>query len=218
VVLDVVLTDRHRIALVLLPLTSGAALLAYTFLGLPIWPLTLALVGFGIVIWSIVIARLDPAGRSRLRRTVVTGVIAGLAATLAYDAVRFGLVSILDWSVSPYGAFPRFGQAILGETATGPGVVLAGAAFHWANGTAFGIVYALVVTRPGVVTGVVWALVLEALMLLVYPQFLGAVLPGEFLPMSLAGHLAYGSVLGIVARRRTRGARGLVRPVEGGAG
>jgi hypothetical protein len=217
VVLDVVLTDRRRIGLVLLPLTSGAALLAYTWLGLPILPLTFALVAFGIVIWSIVIGRLDAAGRADLRAVATTGTIAGIAATLAYDLTRFGLVSLFEWSVQPFGAFPRFGEAILGPGAPLPWLLVAGTAFHLTNGIAFGIAYVIFVARPGIRTGILWALILEALMLLVYPQFLGINLPGEFLPMSLLGHLAYGSALGIVARRRGRARSGAVETMGGGA-
>src|SRR5687767_16006243 len=83
--------DRRRIALVLLPLTTGVALLAFTIFELPIWPITLAIVTVGVIVWAVVIARLDADGRRRLRTVLVTGVLAGLAATLAYDATRFGL-------------------------------------------------------------------------------------------------------------------------------
>jgi hypothetical protein len=202
VVLDVVLARRWRAWLVLLPLTSGIVLIAFAVLKLPVWPVTLTLVAFGVVVWTVVIRRLDAAQRRHLGRVVGNGALAGLVATIAYDATRYGLVALLSWSISPFAAFERFGQAVLGEAAAGPAVVAVGAAVHQTNGITFGASYAIFVARPGVATGIAWALTLEVLMLLVYPELLGVALPGEFVPMSLLGHLAFGATLGIYLRRR----------------
>lgn len=196
-----VLARRWRVWLVLLPLTSGAVLVAFAILKLPVWSVTLALVAFGIVVWTAVILRLDTRERRHLRRLVVAGLAAGLLATIAYDLARYGLVALMSWSISPFAAFQRFGEAVLGAGATGPWVLIAGAAFHLTNGIAFGVSYAIFVPRPGIATGIAWALTLEILMLLVYPEFLGMALPGEFVPMSILGHLAFGVTLGIVLSR-----------------
>ena len=201
-VLDMVLARRWRVWLVLLPLTSGIVLIAFAVLKLPVWPVTLALVAFGVVVWTLVIRRLDPAQRRHLGRVVGNGALAGLIATIAYDATRYGLVAILSWSISPFAAFQRFGQAVLGQGAVGPEVFAVGAAVHLLNGVAFGASYAIFVGRPSIATGIAWALTLEILMLLVYPEFLGMALPGEFVPMSLLGHLAFGATLGLFLRRR----------------
>lgn len=197
-----VLARRWRAWLVLLPLTSGAALVAFAIFKLPVWPVTLALVAFGVVVWTVVLVRMDPAARRHLRRLVVAGALAGLLATVAYDLTRYGAVALLSWSISPFAAFQRFGEAVLGTGVSGPGVIVAGAAFHLTNGVGFGVSYAIIVPRPGIATGIAWALTLEVLMLLVYPEFLGMALPGEFLPMSLLGHLAFGATLGMFLHRR----------------
>lgn len=199
-----VIARRWRAWLVLLPLTSGLVLIAFAVFKLPVWPVTLGLVVFGIAVWTIVVARLTSSERRHLVRLVGNGAVAGLLATLVYDATRYGLVALMSWSISPFAAFERFGQAMLGAQATGPSVILAGAAFHLTNGIAFGASYAIFVRRPSIATGIAWALTLEILMLLVYPELLGAALPGEFLPMSVAGHLAFGATLGVFMRRRFR--------------
>ncbi len=205
---DSVAARRWRAWLVLLPLTSGLVLIAFAVFKLPVWPVTLGLVAFGIAVWTIVLSRLTGSERRHLVRHVGNGALAGLLATLAYDATRYGLVALMSWSISPFAAFERFGQAMLGAEATGPGVVVAGVAFHLTNGIAFGASYAIFVRRPSIATGIGWAVTLEILMLLVYPELLGAALPGEFLPMSLAGHLAFGATLGIFLRRRFRPSSG----------
>jgi hypothetical protein len=204
VVLDLVLARRWRLWLVLLPLTSGAALIAFAILKLPVWPVTLGLAAFGVATWTVVVLRLDPGARRHLGRLVVAGALAGLLATVAYDLTRYGLVALMSWSIAPFAAFQRFGEAVLGTSVTGPALIVAGAAVHLTNGLGFGVSYAIFVARPGIATGIAWALTLEVLMLLVYPEFLGVALPGEFLPMSLAGHLAYGTTLGVIMRQRTR--------------
>ena len=49
--------------------------------------------------------------------------------------------------------------------------------------------------------GVVFALVLEAMMVSLYPGWLRVPLTSEFVTLSVTGHLAYGSMLGAIARR-----------------
>ena len=60
----------------------------------------------------------------------------------------------------------------------------------------------VVVKRPHPVTGVLWALGLEAAMALLYPSFLIIKQYGEFLTMSVLGHVCYGLVIGAWARHR----------------
>lgn len=61
----------------------------------------------------------------------------------------------------------------------------------------------LVIRRPGLVSAVAWAMVLELFTILLYPDWLGVPAIGELVSVSLLGHLAYGLALGLVAIRMT---------------
>jgi hypothetical protein len=155
----------------------------------------------GAGLWAWTLRAMSADARRWLRSRVTAGILVGLPAVLAYDAARYGLVSIASLSFAPFHVFLLFGQALLGPTTPEGLAFAAGTLFHLANGLGFAIAYLIVVKRPNVISGIAWALVLETAMLLLYPVWLGALLPGEFVPVSIAGHVAYGSVLGVVGRR-----------------
>jgi hypothetical protein len=155
----------------------------------------------GAGLWAWNLRAMSADSRRWLRSRVTAGILVGVPAVLAYDTARYGLVSIASLSFAPFHVFSLFGQALLGPTTPERLAFVAGALFHLANGLGFAIAYLIVVKRPNIVSGVAWALVLETAMLLLYPVWLGALLPGEFVPVSIAGHVAYGSVLGVLGRR-----------------
>jgi hypothetical protein len=138
---------------------------------------------------------------------VWAGVRAGLAATAAYDVTRLALVQLLSLKVSPFAALPIFGQLLVGQSAGSAAGTAAGVAYHLANGLGFGTAYTLLLGRRGVLTGIAFALGLEALMLTFYPGWLDIRAVGEFVSMSMLGHVAYGAVLGWLARRMTGSSR-----------
>jgi len=194
----------QRAALALLPLSTGAAV-AVTILFVPdslLWPAVVLLAGSGVTAVAVT-RRLPPPARRAAGRRVRIGLVAGVAATIAYDVVRWVLVVATPWSVDPFVAFPLFGRLLIGADAPGPAVWLAGTLFHAANGLGFAVGYALVIRRPGLVTAVVWALVLEAFTILLYPDWLGTPAIGELFSVSVLGHLAYGLTLGLVAMTLT---------------
>jgi uncharacterized membrane protein (DUF485 family) len=55
--------------------------------------------------------------------------------------------------------------------------------------------------------GIAFALMLEAFMLSLYPGWLRIAAYAPFFTMSLIGHLAYGTVLGVLARKWWRSSR-----------
>jgi hypothetical protein len=146
--------------------------------------------------------------RADLRRAVRAGLVAGLPATVAYDVTRLLLVEVANFAFRPFHAFTNFGQALLGTTAEGPWVTAVGTGFHLVNGLGFAIAYAVCFGRRGVPAGIAWAFVLEAAMVSVYPGWLGLKALDEFLQVSVAGHVVYGSVLGLVAQRMLRHSQG----------
>ncbi len=140
--------------------------------------------------------------RRELRRRFAVGLWAGVPATAAYDLVRYAVVALTGWSVRPFRVFALFGQMLIGSDEPLWARYVAGTGFHLLNGLGFAAGYALVFRRPAIGTAVAWALVLEALTVVFYPSWLGVTALGEFVSMSMIGHLAYGLVLGPATRQR----------------
>src|SRR6266498_3824026 len=185
------LRPAERLLLSLLPLSTGGAVLVAILLDSDslVWPTLVLVAGTGTT--AVVLTRRLPAGvRRALSRRVRLGLLAGLAATAAYDAVRYLAVAVTSWSVRPFQVFALFEQLLVGRDAPAGVQYLAGTGFHLLNGLGFAVGYAMVVRRPGVVSAVVWALVLEAFTAV-----------GEFVSVSLLGHLAYGATLGLATAR-----------------
>lgn len=162
------------------------------------------MVGVGAGGWSYAWRRFAPARRAWLARRVRAGAAAGFPALLAYDGARYGLVSLATLSFEPFHALPLFGRAILGAATPELPATLVGTGYHVANGLSFAVAFTILVARPSVIKGIAWALVLECAMLLLYPGWLGLSVAGELLPVSVAGHLAFGSVLGFGSARMLR--------------
>ena len=192
-----------------LPLATGAALAVYILAG---WSLPAALAVTVACTAAVALygwRRLGPLARAWARRRILAGLVAGLVATAGYDIVRLALVRFGNFTFWPFDVFAVFGRALLGEGADPLVLRAAGLSYHLANGACFGVAYALVWGRRGPLAGLAWALGLEALMVGLYPGWLPleGVL-GEFLSVSLLGHLTYGLLLGTLARRL------LARPVS----
>ena len=136
------------------------------------------------------------------RVRAAAGVLAGVVATIAYDVVRVLVVWALRLPLQPFATWVLFGQLIVGGGPR-PLAWVAGTAYHYLNGILFAVAYLLLLAGRPWWVGPIWGLGLETLMLLVYPRWLDLRLVLiEFTVMSLAGHLAYGTVLGLIGRRR----------------
>jgi hypothetical protein len=192
-----------QVLLTMAMLASGIALIVSVLTGLPLW-LTLGLLGTtAILLVSLRWLQSDEAARQCLWAQLLSGMVAGLAATAAYDASRFLLVYLGRLPLSPFETFGIFGQLIAGDGRPGWLTYGVGTAYHILNGTAFGIGYCFLLGGRNWKWGVAWGLGLEAGMLALYPGWLqlDAVLV-EFTTMSFVGHLFYGAVLGLVSQRR----------------
>lgn len=182
-------------------LVSGLALVLFVLVGLSL-PLTL-LVGWsaiGVGIWWFE-RNASTDARARLHEVLRVGAIAGLGATVAYDLSRLALVHLFDLDIQPFGAFGAFGDALLPGSAREGGARVVGLGYHLVNGVSFGIAYTGLFRRRGALTGIAYALALEAAMLAIYPGWLDIEARREFTQMSLLGHIAYGATLGSLARR-----------------
>lgn len=180
----------------LLFLVSGAGLVVHILVGLPLWVTVPA--GFALTA-----AFLGWAGAftgADLRPLLARGLLAGAAATAAYDLSRVVVVEALDLAVRPFAAWPLFGGALIGQGAPSAGRWVAGAVFHVVNGLAFAVAYTAWFARRGTAVGIAWGMFLEAFMLGLYPGWLRITDYGPFLVVSLIGHVVYGAVLGVMAK------------------
>lgn len=184
---------------------SGAALLTYILSGVSLLGAVAVMVLVGVTLSGMLLRRAGGVQQAALRRRLGHGVIGGLAATAVYDAVRLVLVRVLGFDFWPFDVFGVFGRALLGDGSAAWLASSAGVAYHLLNGVGFGLAFAIWTgDRASPAWGVAWALVLEALMVSVYPGWLGLRAVDEFLSVSITGHLAYGLVLGAVCAREAR--------------
>ncbi len=145
-------------------------------------------------------AHSSPEKQEVVCRRLRAGLPAAVAALLAYDVSRWAVVEVLGLTFAPFEAFGAFGRAFWGEGATGWWVEASGIGVHVVNGLGFAIGYTLLAGRRGPLAGVVFALGLEAAMVVLYPPWLRIQAVDEFLQVSMVGHVVYGATLGWVAR------------------
>jgi hypothetical protein len=181
-------------------LASGAALLGTILLG---WSLGLATAFIGVPALVALGALTVTARRDEQQlflARIRNGFLAGVLATAAYDTVRLSLEHFGLAVGKSFVAIPLFGTALTGLPPTDRIAIATGFAFHTVNGVGFATAYVLVAAGRPWFLGIVFALFLEAMMVSLYPGWLRVPLTSEFLALSVSGHLAYGTVLGVVAR------------------
>jgi hypothetical protein len=178
-------TARELVAVLLVGGCGGIAVLAKAWLGIPMFLGIPASLFLGYRARSVKCRYLRPK----------PWIAAGLLGLAAYDLTRIGIVKMFGFDTSPFGAWRLFGSSLsAGLLGDGPSFVL-GAAVHVANGLGFTWILWSLSLNPKRVS-LIASLVLEALMLISYPQFLGIHSYPSFLAMSLVGHLVFGSVVG----------------------
>ncbi|MDR6226334.1 hypothetical protein [Desmospora profundinema] len=193
--------NRQQLMLAALFTGSGAALLVYILSGISLLATFFVTVLGAVLIGSLIWRKATDHKRKSLKALVKVGLLSGVLATLAYDLSRYLLVTLTPMTVWPFEAFMVFGQAFVGEEVRGPGIFMLGTVYHVINGLTFAIAYAIAFARKGIWAGLTWALLLEALMLTVYPGWLRIDQIGQFVGMSIFGHVFYGLVLGVAAQR-----------------
>jgi hypothetical protein len=135
---------------------------------------------------------------------LTTGAWAGLAATAAYDLLRWLLQALGVFRFDVFGSIPAFGMLITGRPEDSPLAIGVGWAYHAWNGFGFGIMYTLVAGPAAWPWALVWALFLEVGWLLALPAAIELRLTPELIVLSLIGHAAYGATLGLLAERFVR--------------
>jgi hypothetical protein len=187
---------------------SGLAIIGTIVTGMPLVVLEAALVLVPIGATVLIVRQSPPRVVHEIRRVVVAGLIAGFAATLAYDVTRTAL-SYLDPSpYNPFEAIRQFGIGLVTDAAPLPAIMVAGLAIHAVNGSTFGVIYAVFGGRHirsrtrALAAGLAWGLMLELVQSALYPGWLRiTTVLQEFLFISSVGHLAYGATLGLGVRR-----------------
>ncbi|MDQ7842427.1 MAG: hypothetical protein QN141_03475 [Armatimonadota bacterium] len=182
-------------------LAGGAALVTHIVGGVSLRAALAAAILIVVLGVAAVLRRAGPIERKRFGRAAAVGAAAGLLATVAYDASRTVLAYFDPSPYNPFEAIRVFGTLLAGETAPRALVSTAGIAFHCINGTGFGVAFALLLGRRGLLAGIVWGLGLELFQLTLYPGWLEIRAFREFARISAVGHLVYGGVLGSSCRR-----------------
>lgn len=195
----------------LFALFSGIALLAHIIGGVS---LALALAGTSAILVGGVALALrgqDPVSRRWTLRTAAVGTAVGLIATITYDVTKASLSTLDPSPYNPFEVLLVFGQLLLGTDHTDMGVTIAGAAFHFLNGTAFAVAYCFLFARDGrstlrwaLATGIGWGVFLEIFQLTLYPGWLDIRFYEEFATISALSHVVYGATLGLLARTGLR--------------
>jgi hypothetical protein len=155
------------------------------------------------------------SGDGRLWRGCLIGATAGFVAAVAYDVFRLPFVFSRAWGLEAivppmnlFKVFPRFGAMILGEPIEQAqyywSAHLIGWAYHFSNGMTFGVMYVAAIGDPrhrSWIWAVVMAVGLEIGMLFSpYPQFFSIPITTTFVVVTLAAHLIFGVVLGLLTR------------------
>jgi hypothetical protein len=182
---------------------SGLVLVLYAFAGLPLrysgpfiaFPAGLMTLGFALF------RRHHHAQLRRFAQLVLLGSAVGLAATLAYDVVRIGVKDLFGFGFDPFRAQRMFGSLMFQVPPESMAAHVAGWTYHVLNGTNFAVIFALLRPQGGLGWGLLWSLALEGFMLLVYPKAVEIAPDVGFMTISVAGHLAWGTVLGLGVRR-----------------
>ena len=192
---------RERLLIALLASAPGNSVLAQAFGAAPmrITVPSLALPSLCLLLALTVGA--PPAAMSGTAALVRRGALAGVLATLAYDVIRPPMRWAFGFEYDPFRAVTLFGELITGQTGTAL-AHLAGWTFHAIDGISFGIIFASIFPRGGVLPGLAAAGVLQMLLMLSYPFLVGVPLGNAgFLTMGVVGHAVFGVVLGAVVRQ-----------------
>lgn len=147
----------------------------------------------------VALAALAARGGPSLRDEILVGAAAGLVAACAYDVFRVPFVLA---GMPLFRPFPLFGTLITGAPADAPLAHAVGWLYHFSNGLSFGVMYVTLFGARRPALGVVWALAIEACLLISpYADFLSIARTTAFVAVTAAAHAVFGLVLGLAARR-----------------
>ena len=160
-------------------------------------PATVVVVGIGM--W----ARGSP--HQLFYKRLLLGLGIGAVATAAYDGIRGLQQTVLPLGFNAFANHPRFGEMITDRPYTETIAIVTGWAYHISNGLTFALCYVLVLGKQRWYWGIAWGLLLEAMMIVMYPTAFGVSRGNEaFLAVSVTGHTCYGAVIGVLNERFNR--------------
>jgi len=191
-----------RIALFLVCQPSANAVLAEVYgvasLHDVVWFLAIPSYVILAAVWLYTRASPDPALRG-ISEALVIGAVGGFIGTVAYDVIRIPFVL---GGLRVFVPNDTYGLWILNASASSRFSETVGWAYHFANGTTFGIMYALFMRGRHWAFGVAWAFLLETIAL-ISPY--GAIYHFAGDPWKIAiayyGHVGYGVPLGLMVQR-----------------
>ena len=187
----------------LLMALSGIGVLVHTFGPVPMdlsAPFIVLPVGW-LVAAAIMLRRRLPERFHAFTTTLLRGMVWGLLATFGYDAIRPPLVNIAGFDYDPFKAVHIFGELITGGTRGDFWPEFSGWSYHFWNGMAFAMMYAILFPRGGWLTALVWGEILQMMLMYTYQDLIG-LKPFDtgVLVTGLVGHGMWGLILGIGMR------------------
>ena len=128
---------------------------------------------------------------------LMMGAFWGIVATLVYDAFKPAAKAVFGYSFDPYRAMPVFGRLVTGLPSSHSMAVIVGWMYHFWIGAIGGMLFALFRPRGGALAGLLWAWILQAIRMVLYPGLLRASLQDpEFVAIAIVGFGLWGVVLG----------------------
>jgi len=200
-----------RIAAFLFGSLSVGSLLLYFYgaVGFAAGAVALLAVEIAGLVAVLLIAR--RTGASDVSSRIAAGLWAGAVATLAYDIVR---VPIAREGIPVFQAISYFGTLLTGADSPTIQSEGLGWAYHLSNGVSFGLMYMMLLPRPGLWTAMLWGLALEGAMLLTpYAEIFSYRRDWRFFAITIGAHACYGAVLWLALRHwaSSRRSRSTVR-------
>ena len=194
-----------RISLIVCSLVSLAALVAHI---LHVLPMPFFLEVFGVPSLLALYALAAYARKidaHMLTQGLRVGLLAGLAATVIYDGVRFLVERGHLFGFNGFVPILMFGNWITGQPVGSVASKIAGWSYHYWNGATFGLIYTLALGRKRWFWGLGYGILMECCMLGLFPMFLRVTNKFDFVAVSMIGHLFYGATLGILAEKYLSG-------------
>jgi hypothetical protein len=189
------------IIVVVCSLTSVGAFLLDAF-GLLAMPFTISFISLPALLVTLVVAVwAGRFGRQYFLRRLYIGLVAGLIATLAYDAIRATIMVGYPGDFNPFRSHPNFGALILDTSPATTAAHLTGWAYHFWNGISFGIIFVMLAGGVRFYYALIWALALETATVTIYPNVFDISRSDwMFVAVSFIGHAVYGLTLGVLSR------------------
>jgi hypothetical protein len=203
--LDVGATSKADYVLLVVAILSalssiGALLLhAADFIDMPYTVTFVSLPGtlllISLTVWT------GRTSRELFFNRLTVGFAVGAVGVVIYDAIRWVVQETLPIGFDAFYSIVAFGNLITGAPATSGTAVVVGWAYHISNGLTFGVLYSLIAGPARWWYGLIWGLILEIAMLVVYPPLFQMGTTTGFVLVSIVGHAAFGAVIGLGCRR-----------------